>query len=205
MARRVDADVEAMMRPGRGGGCRRGLPIRGRGGEQGGRADGSEAVVHAESCRKGAHLLHRIGKLPPGARPAPVLYSPAVHTPWMPTRHPLATQEARCLAGLWPPTRSPWRWRRSRCSWPDSAGSACTCSAHRVSVTSGARILLAALVILLVRHAIRRDQPVFLRAWRTLGRWWGAESVRAVDAGVGGIEAGGAAGRVPGRGDVRLS
>lgn len=50
----------------------------------------------------------------------------------------------------------------------------------RVSVTSGSRILLAALVILLVRHAIRRDQPVFLRAWRLLGRWWGAESVRAV-------------------------
>ena len=51
---------------------------------------------------------------------------------------------------------------------------------HRVSATSGTRILVAALVILLVRHAIRRDHPVHLRAWRSIAGWWAADGVRAI-------------------------
>jgi len=51
---------------------------------------------------------------------------------------------------------------------------------QRVSVTSGSRILMAALLILLVRHAVRRDHPVYLRAWRSIGRWWDSDGVRAV-------------------------
>jgi len=50
----------------------------------------------------------------------------------------------------------------------------------RMSVTSGSRILVVAAVILLARHAIRRDQPVHLRAWRSIARWWAADEVRAV-------------------------
>ena len=50
----------------------------------------------------------------------------------------------------------------------------------RVSVTSGFRILLLALAILLVRHAIWRDQPLYRRAWRSIARWWAADGVRAV-------------------------
>jgi hypothetical protein len=50
----------------------------------------------------------------------------------------------------------------------------------RVSVTSGSRILLVAAVILLARHAIRRDQPIPLRAWRSIARWWAADGTRAV-------------------------
>ena len=50
----------------------------------------------------------------------------------------------------------------------------------RVSITSGARILLLALAIVLVRHAIRRDQPVYARAWRRLARWRAADGLRAV-------------------------
>jgi len=50
----------------------------------------------------------------------------------------------------------------------------------RVSITSGGRILVAAIAILLVRHAIRRDQPLYLRAWRSLARSWAADGVRTV-------------------------
>ena len=50
----------------------------------------------------------------------------------------------------------------------------------RMSVTSGSRILVVAAVILLARHAIRRDQPVHLRTWRSIARWWAADEVRAV-------------------------
>ena len=49
----------------------------------------------------------------------------------------------------------------------------------RVSVTSGARILAAAVVVLLVRHLVWRDQPLYLRAGRALVRWWSADGVRA--------------------------
>jgi hypothetical protein len=51
---------------------------------------------------------------------------------------------------------------------------------NRVSVTSGSRILLAAAVILLARHAIRRDHPIHLRVWRSIARWGAADGVRAV-------------------------
>jgi hypothetical protein len=50
----------------------------------------------------------------------------------------------------------------------------------RVSITSGARILGVAAVILLVRHALWRDQPLYLRSWKSLARWWAADGVRAV-------------------------
>jgi hypothetical protein len=50
----------------------------------------------------------------------------------------------------------------------------------RLSVTSGARILLVAVAILLVRHAIWRRQPVYARAWRSIAGWWAADGVRAV-------------------------
>ena len=50
----------------------------------------------------------------------------------------------------------------------------------RVSITSGTRILAAAIAIVLVRHIIRRDQPLYLRAWKSLARGWAAEGVRAV-------------------------
>ncbi len=50
----------------------------------------------------------------------------------------------------------------------------------RMSVTSGSRILVVAAVILLVRHAIRRDHPIHLRAWRSIARCWAADGVRAV-------------------------
>jgi hypothetical protein len=49
----------------------------------------------------------------------------------------------------------------------------------RVSVTSGGRILLVALAILLVRHAIWRAQPIYSRAWQGIARWWAADGVRA--------------------------
>ena len=49
---------------------------------------------------------------------------------------------------------------------------------QRVSVTSGSRILLAALAILLIRHALRRDDPLYLRAWGSIRRWWAADGVR---------------------------
>jgi hypothetical protein len=48
----------------------------------------------------------------------------------------------------------------------------------RVSITSGSRILLAALVIMLVRHVIRRDAPLYVRLWRSLSRIRAAEGVR---------------------------
>jgi hypothetical protein len=50
----------------------------------------------------------------------------------------------------------------------------------RVSITSGTRVLAAAAVILLVRHAVWRDQPLYLRAWRSVTRWWADEGVREV-------------------------
>ncbi|MCU0249307.1 MAG: hypothetical protein MUE61_03805 [Vicinamibacterales bacterium] len=50
----------------------------------------------------------------------------------------------------------------------------------RVSITSGGRILVAAIALLLIRHAIRRDQPLYLRAWRGVARWWAADGVRTV-------------------------
>ncbi|MCK7523809.1 MAG: hypothetical protein MZV64_42405 [Ignavibacteriales bacterium] len=75
---------------------------------------------------------------------------------------------------------------------------------HRLSVTSGSRILMAALVILLVRHSVRRDHPLYLRAWRSIGRWWAADGVREVVPMWAGLEAGRAAGRVSRGGDLRL-
>jgi hypothetical protein len=51
---------------------------------------------------------------------------------------------------------------------------------HRVSVTSGSRILAAAAVILLARHLIWRDQPLYRLAWRRLAGWRAADGVRAV-------------------------
>jgi hypothetical protein len=49
----------------------------------------------------------------------------------------------------------------------------------RVSITSGTRILGVALAILLVRHLVWRDRPLYLRAWSRLSRWWSGEDVRA--------------------------
>jgi hypothetical protein len=51
---------------------------------------------------------------------------------------------------------------------------------HRVSITSGGRILAASLVILLVRHVLRRDQPVYARLWRQLTRVASADGLREV-------------------------
>jgi hypothetical protein len=51
---------------------------------------------------------------------------------------------------------------------------------QRVSITSSSRILAASLVILLVRHAIRRDQPVYTRAWRHARRVASADGLREV-------------------------
>jgi hypothetical protein len=50
----------------------------------------------------------------------------------------------------------------------------------RVSITSGPRLLAVALVILLVRHAVRRRPPIYMRAWRSMAHWRAADGVRAV-------------------------
>jgi len=50
----------------------------------------------------------------------------------------------------------------------------------RVSITSGPRLLAVALVILLVRHAVRRRPPIYMRAWRSMALWRAADGVRAV-------------------------
>lgn len=50
----------------------------------------------------------------------------------------------------------------------------------RVSITSGMRVLGAAAVVLLVRHVIWREQPLYLRVSRSLARRWAAEGVREV-------------------------
>jgi hypothetical protein len=51
---------------------------------------------------------------------------------------------------------------------------------QRVSITSGGRILAASLAILLVRHAIRRDQPVYGRMWSRFRRAASADGLREV-------------------------
>jgi hypothetical protein len=51
---------------------------------------------------------------------------------------------------------------------------------QRVSITSAGRILVVSLVILLVRHVIRRDQPVYARLWRQLTRMASADGLREV-------------------------
>ena len=51
---------------------------------------------------------------------------------------------------------------------------------QRLSITSSGRILAASLAILLLRHAIRRDQPVYTRAWRQVRRVASADGLREV-------------------------
>ena len=50
----------------------------------------------------------------------------------------------------------------------------------RLSITSAPRVLALAAVIVLIRHAMLRQAPVFRRAWNALARVWLVNDVRAV-------------------------
>ena len=50
----------------------------------------------------------------------------------------------------------------------------------RISLTSAPRVLLVAFAIVLIRHAMVRQAPLYRRAWDALARVWRANDVRAV-------------------------
>jgi len=50
----------------------------------------------------------------------------------------------------------------------------------RLSITSAPRILAVAVLIALVRHALRRERPLYQRLWGGVRRAWAADGVRAV-------------------------